>query len=77
MPTTPLPSRVIKHDKLPAATQAHAPAAPQGACAAPTVRLVRAGNVVKAIRVDCLCGRVLEIECVLEQNAAGAAAGAP
>lgn len=65
----PQGSRVIKREQL----KLNETASPldgghSGGCAAPTVRLVRAGGVVRAIRVDCLCGRSMEIECVFDTN---------
>lgn len=76
MATTPSPSpRVLKLGRF--APPAAVPAAPAAPCgASPAVRLVREGSAVRAIRVDCLCGRTLEIECVVENTAANAADGA-
>jgi len=67
-PHSPLTPRVIKHGQLKARESA-APIAAPGTCAAPAVRLVRSGDVVKSIRVDCLCGRSIEIECIVDEPA--------
>jgi hypothetical protein len=67
----PLP-RVLKQGQLKTSAPA-ASAPPPHACAAPAVRLVRSGNVVKSIRVDCPCGRSIEIECLLDEAALRAA----
>ncbi|MBI3820844.1 MAG: hypothetical protein HY286_19305 [Planctomycetes bacterium] len=59
--------RILKRDQLKMLDSA-APlegAAP-APCASPVVRVVRSGDVVKAIRVDCICGRSLEIECLFD-----------
>lgn len=64
----PQASRIIKRDLLKIHDNAVPLASTTGSCAAPVVRLVRTGDVVRAIRVDCLCGRSLEIECVFDTN---------
>ena len=35
-----------------------------GPCAKPTITLQRQGEVVSAIRIQCSCGQVIELECV-------------
>jgi hypothetical protein len=49
------------------ANSAPAPAAPgltQVLCANPKVTLQRQGEVVSAIRIQCGCGRLIELNCV-------------
>lgn len=66
MPTT----RVIKRRNV-RVTAAGAAGAPVEA----KVRLVRAGDAVRGIAVDCACGRTIEIECVTAETVQGAARG--
>lgn len=59
--------RILKQGQIPTRA-AELPTAAPTACAAPAVRLVRVGDAVKSIRVDCLCGRSLEIECLFDDG---------
>jgi hypothetical protein len=37
---------------------------PAKPCGRPSVRLLRQGEVVCGIRIECTCGQVIELECV-------------
>jgi hypothetical protein len=41
----------------------HAPAVPGEPCDQPTVLLQRTGETVTSIRIQCTCGKVIELNC--------------
>ena len=68
----PLSPATLSRKEQPAATGSAQPAPagnetpgahPAGSCAHPAVTLQRNGDVVTAIRVQCGCGQVIELNC--------------
>ena len=49
-----------------AAPRVHAPNAAGGAACEPRVTLLRDGDSVSAIRIECVCGHVIERNCIYE-----------
>jgi len=68
----PLSSRVIKRDRVASRGDESPRPSASRACAddTPSVSVLRSGEHVRAIVVECPCGRVVELECALEQPAA-------
>ncbi len=67
------PGRVIKRDQVQGRSVATpAATASEADCDAPVVRVLRSDAGVRVVRIECPCGRTLELDCVLEETSAAA-----
>ncbi|MFN0205086.1 MAG: hypothetical protein ACKVS6_02085 [Planctomycetota bacterium] len=67
--TSPAPARIIKRDQLKIHETTPAVNGEHTVHPAPNLQLIRADGAVRAVRIDCVCGRAMEIELVLDRDA--------